>query len=135
MNIQFVPVEYVHQTWPLVETFIADALEYCHGEYTPDQVRVLVAHGAWVLYVAVDDAGALHGAGTVQFDNRPNDRVAYVTAIGGKLFTSQDTWQQFVALLKARGATRIEGAVRDSMARLWTRYGAEEKYRILGLRI
>ena len=56
-------------------------------------------------------------------------------AQGGKLFTGQDTWQQFVDLLKSRGATRIEGAVRDSMARLWARYGAEEKYRIFGLRI
>lgn len=135
MKIQYVPLEYVNQTWPLVEHYIVAALEHAQGDYNADQAKVYLASGAWTLYVAVDDAGALHGAGAVQFNNMPNDRVAFVTALGGKLFTGQDTWQQFVDLLKSRGATRIEGAVRDSMARLWARYGAEEKYRIFGLRI
>ena len=133
MKIQYVPVEYIHQTWPLVEGYVSSALEYSHGEYTPDQAKVYLSNGQWALYVAVDDAGALHGAGAVQFNNMPNDRVAFVMAIGGKLFTSRDTWQQFVDLLKARGATRVEGAARESIARLWKRYGFEEKYRIVGV--
>lgn len=135
MQIQYVPIEYVSQTWPLVENFIASALEYSHGEYTVEQAKVFLSSGAWTLYVAVDDAGALHGAGAVQFNNRPNDRVAFVIAIGGKLFTGQDTWQQFVDLLKSRGATQVEGAARESIARLWKRYGFEEKYRIVSVRI
>ena len=133
MQIQYVPVEYIHQTWPLVEGYMASALEYSHGEYTSDQAKVYLSNGQWTLYVAVDDAGSLRGAGAVQFNNLPNDRVAFVVAIGGKLFTSQDTWQQFVDLLKARGATRVEGAARESIARLWKRYGFEEKYRIVGV--
>ena len=133
MQIQYVPVEYIHQTWPLVEGYITSALEYSHGEYTPEQAKVYLANGQWTLYVAVDDAGSLRGAGAVQFNNMPNDRVAFVMAIGGKLFTSQDTWQQFVDLLKSRGATRVEGAARESIARLWKRYGFEEKYRIVGV--
>lgn len=135
MKIQYVPLDYVNQTWPLVEQYISAALEHAHGDYTAEQVKVYLATGQWTLYVASDDSGALHGAGTVCFNNMPNDRVAFVTTIGGKLFTSQDTWQQFVDLLKVRGATRIEGAVRESMARLWSRYGAEEKYRIVSVRI
>ena len=135
MRIQYVPVEYVSQTWPLVEAFIASAMEHGHGEYTPEQVKVFLSTGQWTLYVAVDDAGALSGAGTVCFNNMPNDRVAFVTAIGGKLFTSQETWQQFVDLLKLRGATQVEGAARESIARLWKRYGFEEKYRIVSVRI
>ena len=133
MQIQYVPVEYIHQTWPLVEGYMASALEYSHGEYTADQAKVYLSNGQWTLYVAVNDAGALSGAGAVQFNNLPNDRVAFVVAIGGKLFTSQDTWQQFVDLLKARGATRVEGAARESIARLWERYGFKEKYRIVGV--
>ena len=133
MQIQYVPVEYIHQTWPLVEGYITSALEYSHGEYTPEQAKGYLANGQWTLYVAVDDAGSLRGAGAVQFNNMPNDRVAFVMAIGGKLFTSQDTWQQFVDLLKSRGATRVEGAARESIARLWKRYGFEEKYRIVGV--
>ena len=135
MKIQYVPLEYVNQTWPLVEQYIASALEHGHGEYTPEQVKVYLSLGHWTLYVAMDDAGALSGAGTVSFNNMPNDRVAFVTTIGGRLFTSQETWQQFVELLKARGATRVEGAARESIARLWKRYGFEEKYRIVGVKI
>lgn len=135
MKIQYVPLEYVNQTWPLVEQYVASALEHSCGEYTPDQVKVYLATGQWTLYVAADDAGSLHGAGTVCFNNLPNDRVAFVTTIGGKLFTSQETWQQFVDLLKARGATQVEGAARESIARLWKRYGFEEKYRIVSVRI
>lgn len=135
MRIEVVHPDHFQYAWPLVEQYITAALEYSHGEYTPDQAKVYLANGVWTLYVAVDDAGALHGAGAVQFNNLPNDRVAFVTAIGGKLFTSKDTWQQFVDLLKSRGATRVEGAARESIARLWKRYGFEEKYRIVSVRI
>lgn len=133
MKIQCVHPDHIAQAWPLVAGFITGALEYSHGEYTPDQARLLLSNGVWSLYVAVDDDGTLRGAGAVQFNNLPNDRVAFVVAIGGKLFTNQDTWQQFTELLKIRGATRVEGAARESIARLWKRYGFEEKYRILGV--
>ena len=135
MRIEAVHTDHFQLAWPLVEGFIASALEYSHGEYTVEQAKVYLSTGQWALYVAVDDAGALHGAGAVQFNNRPNDRVAFVVAIGGKMFTSKDTWQQFVGLLKARGATQVEGAARESIARLWKRYGFEEKYRIVSVRI
>ena len=133
MRIEVVHPDHFQYAWPLVEQYISSALEYSCGEYTTEQAKVYLASGAWTLYVAVDDAGSLRGAGAVQFNNMPNDRVAFVMAIGGKLFTSQDTWQQFVDLLKARGATRVEGAARESIARLWKRYGFEEKYRIVGV--
>lgn len=135
MRIEVVHPDHFQYAWPLVEQFISSALEYSDGEYTAEQAKVYLASGAWTLYVAVDDAGTLHGAGAVQFNNLPNDRVAFVIAIGGKLFTSKDTWQQFVGLLKSRGATRVEGAARESIARLWKRYGFEEKYRIVGVKI
>ena len=135
MRIEVVHPDHFQYAWPLVEQYISSALEYSCGEYTTEQAKVYLASGAWTLYVAVDDTGALHGAGAVQFNNMPNDRVALVVAIGGKLFTGQDTWQPFVGLLKSRGATRVEGAARESIARLWKRYGFEEKYRIVGVKI
>jgi hypothetical protein len=55
--------------------------------------------------------------------------------MGGKLISSKETFADFSALLKAFGATYIEGAARESIARLWTRYGLEEKYRIVGVKI
>lgn len=135
MKVQFVPAEYVHQTWPFAASFIEKALAHSQGDYSLEQVKALVALGAWAMFVAVNENHEVIGASTVTFLNRPNDRVAFITAIGGKLVTNTGTWQQFTDLLKAQGATYIEGAVRPSMLKLWKKYGATEKYRIAGVKI
>lgn len=134
MNIQRVDIGHVHHVWPMVEEFLASALEHSKGDYTLEQIKTLVAMGNWMLLVAVDDNG-VQGAATVDFLNRPNDRVAFITAIGGRLISNPETVEQLKMLLKTTGATCIEGAARESIARLWSRYGFEEKYRIVGVKL
>ena len=134
MNIERVDVAHVHHVWPMVEGFLSSALEYSQGDYTLEQVKSLVAMGNWTLVVAVDDNG-VQGAATVDFFNRPNNRVAFITAIGGRLVSSENSVEQLKELLGSFGATCIEGAARESIARLWSRYGFEEKYRIVGVKI
>ena len=133
--IRHVPVQYVNQVWPMVERFISNAQAYCGDDYTVEQVKVYVSSGQWLLVVAADYEGAIQGAATVSFLNYPNDRVAFVTFIGGKLISNKDTFGQFKDLLKANGATKIQGAARESIARLWSRYGFEERYRIVETKI
>ncbi len=133
MKIQHVDTAYIHQTWPLVEDFIKWALDY-QTDYTLEHVKTFLSNGSWVLIVAADDSG-IRGAAVVNFTNRPNDRVAFIVAMGGKLISSKETFADFSALLKAFGATYIEGAARESIARLWMRYGLEEKYRIVGVKL
>jgi hypothetical protein len=137
MNLSIQPVftAALHQAWPLVEPFLADALKWGGDDYTVEQAKVYLARGDWLLVVAVDEENTIHGAAAVNFNNMPNDRVAFVVAIGGKLISSQDTYAQFTALLKAHGATKIQGAARESIARLWTRYGFKERYRIVEAKI
>jgi hypothetical protein len=134
MKIQHVDVNYANQIWPQVEKFIAAALVY-QDDYTLEHVKVYVTNGTWTLIVATDEAGEIHGAATVQFYNRPNDRVAFVVTMGGKLITGQETYQQLSNLLKAFGATYIEGASRESATRLWQRFGLQEKYRVAGAKL
>lgn len=134
MKIQHVDVNYVNQLWPQVEKFIEAALAY-QDDYTIDHVKVYVTNGTWTLVVAIDDQGVIHGAATIQFYNRPNNRVAFVVTMGGRLISGQETYAQFAALLKAFGATYIEGAGRESIARLWQRFGFVEKYRVVGARL
>lgn len=131
MKIQHVPIEWVAQTWPQVTHFIEDALAFTCGDYNIAQVQTLVSTGNWLLLVAMDGPNFC-GAATVEFLNRPAQRVAFITAIGGKLVSSQDTYKQLSELLKAFGATHVEGAARESIARLWARYGLAEKHRIVG---
>jgi hypothetical protein len=134
MKIQHVNIDYVNQVWPKVEDYIKWALDY-QTDYTVEHVKTFIVTGAWTLVVAVDEAGEIKGASAIQFFNRPNDRVAFVVSMGGKLITNKETFQQFSDLLKAFGATAIEGAARESIARLWKRYGFEEKYRIVGAKL
>ena len=137
MNLTVKPVgpNYFHQTWPLVEHFLADALKWGEDDYTVEQAKTYLARGDWLLLVAVDEENSIHGAAAVNFNNMPNDRVAFITAIGGKLISSKDTYGQLTALLKGYGATKIQGAARESIARLWTRYGFKERYRIVEAKI
>ena len=135
LTIKPVPVQLVNQTWTLVEGFLADALKWGEDDYTAEQAKVFIAKGDWLLVVAVDEENAIHGAAAVNFFNMPNDRVAFVIAIGGKLISNQDTYAQFSELLKTYGATKIQGAAREAIARLWTRYGFKERYRIVEARL
>lgn len=135
MKIQHVPVAWVARTWPLVRDFVDAALQYSQGEYTAEQALVHVSDGRWVLFVAVDDDGKIHGAAVLNIFNRPTQRVAFIVAIGGRLVTNPDTFAQLKALCASFGATHIEGAAREAVARLWTRYGLQEKYRIVGVEL
>ena len=124
--VRFVQVEHAAQTWPMIEEYIKSAMEHGHGDYTIDQIKLLVNMGQWLLLVAVDETGVIHGAATSSFINYPNDRVAFITSIGGKLISNRDTFKQMCDILKSRGATKVQGMARPSIARLWRRYGFEE---------
>ena len=134
MNLQVVPVQWVHRTWPMVSAFIEDALKHAKGDYTLDHVQSLLSTGEWTLVVGVED-GVIHGAATVSLFNRPTDRVAFITTVGGKLVIDDSTFEQVKAIVASMGATALECAARESMTRLLGRYGFEEKYRIVGVKL
>jgi len=132
VKVQPVSVEHVAQVWPKVVRFISSALKYSSGDYTAEQARVYLSLGTWSMIVAVDDEGDIKGVTVIQYINRPNDRVAFIIAIGGKLISDPDTWSNFTDLLRFNGATKVEGAARKSIARLWAiKFNFTEKYRIV----
>ncbi len=134
--VQPVPLQYFHQTWPLVEKFLADAIKWGDDDYTIEQAKVNLANGTWLLLVAADEEKNIHGASIINIFNMPNDRIAFVIAIGGRLISSQDAFKQFCQLLKSHGATKIQGAARESVARLWAKkYNFKERYRIVEAKI
>ena len=131
MTVLPVLTENVAQVWPEIEPHLEAALEFSKGDYNIEHAKVYCAMGHWQVYVGVEDDDRVIGAAAVEFANRPNDRVAFVVAIGGRLLTSQERFEQFCTLLKAKGATKIEGAARESAARLWQKFGFTEKYQIV----
>jgi len=117
----------VAQKWSKVASFIEDALLYADGDYTLDQVRLAVVSNQWLL-IGIFEGDFIKGALTVSFINMPNDRIGFVTAIGGKNIFNKDTYKQLVEILKQFGATKIQGGVRESIARLWRKVGFKERY-------
>lgn len=134
MKIELVPLEWVNRVWPAVEKHLASALDWSGGDYSIEHARTLVTTGQWLLLVATE-AGEICGAATLSMFNRPTDRVAFITALGGPGVSSPETFAQLKAVAASQGATCIEGAARESIARLWRRYGFEEKYRIVGAKL
>jgi hypothetical protein len=122
--------------WEKVCPFIANALEYAQDDYTLDQVRVYLSTGQWIMIVASNEINEVVGASTITFHNYPNDRVAFVTTVGGKFISDTDTYNQFKDILKGFGATKIQGAARKSIARLWrTKLGFKERHIIVEAKI
>jgi hypothetical protein len=132
LTVQFVKPEFVHIVWPDVKVFLESALEHSAGEYTAEQLKVLIVRGEQVLLVAASESDGIKGAATVQFIDYANYRVAFITAIGGRLIAKPETFEQLVDFCRANGASKIQGAARESIERLWKRlYNFERRYAIV----
>ena len=127
LTVQEVPLQYVNAVWPSVEGFVASAVAHAQGDITLDEAKMQCIHGSWTLLVAVDTENEVHGAMTLYYFNRMNDRVAFITTVGGKSILNPELFSQLSAIVASHGATCIEGAVRDSMLRFVARFGAKKK--------
>ena len=135
MTLTVRPVEtnYVQQVWPMVEGFIQEALdkggdfpEWAAG-YNASHVQTFLTSGQWLLLVAIDEENKVHGAMTISFVSYPLHRVAFVTTTGGKFIANPELLEQLKALVKLRGATKIQAFCRESMVRLLSRAGFESR--------
>ena len=93
LTIQPVDVNYVQQVWPLVKDYLNDGLHKDDDSpewsacYTLDHVQQFITGGQWLLLVAADETGHIHGAATVSFANYPIHRIAFITLIGDRKST------------------------------------------------
>jgi hypothetical protein len=125
-----VPTEHIQQTWGNVEIMLDRAMAHSGGEYDLDQLKVLLTQGRQVLCVGAEKDLVIKCAMTIEWINYPNDRVAFITAIGGK--TDKQGFGEFEQWVKANGGTKIQGAAFEAVARLWKRaYGFENRYIIV----
>ena len=135
MSLTVCPVDtnHIQQLWPMVEGYIQEAIDkggefpdWANG-YNLSHVQGFVTSGQWLLLVAVDEGQVIHGAMTVSFINYPLHRVAFVTTTGGKFIANPELLEQLKALVKLRGATKIQAFCRESMVRLLSRAGFEPR--------
>ena len=129
-TIFYVEPSQIHMVWDKVAPHLEKAMEHSGGEYNLDQLKVFLVQGLQNLLVCIDDAeDNLFGAVTIEFINYPNERVAFVTSVGGKALASRELWNQFEVWCKQNGATMVRGAAFESVARLWKKaFGVESRY-------
>jgi hypothetical protein len=118
----------IRAVWPKIRKYIENAQPWGYGDHTIEQIELeLLVKDDWILLVAEDENKELHGAATFTFINYPNDRVAFMTYIGGHLVSNPDTNSQLERILRLHGATKIQGFVRKSMARYARLFGYRER--------
>ena len=137
MIVTNVDTNYLHQSWPLVEKFIEDALKEGYPypdeyrDYNLDNIKQFVVTGQWLLLVAIDDDKKIHGCATVSFITTPRHRTAVVTAAGGKFIYVKDNVEQLKKICALHGATKLQAFGKPSIVRLLQRLNFEPRNTLL----
>ena len=120
MIVELVPTNTIHIIWGQIENYLKEAVKKAAGEYGIEHLKAGVVAGLQSLYVVIDEStNEIKGGVIVNFINYPNYRVAYITAAGGKMITTEDSWKNLAFLLNQAGATRCHASTLDSTARLY----------------
>jgi hypothetical protein len=117
-QVSIVSIDHVNTVWPEMAPFIKSSLATSLGDYTIDQVKLLILQGSYQL-LAITNNDGLIGATVVYFINYPSKRVCYVFCLGGKNLMNEETISQVADWAKANGATSFRATVQDAQARLY----------------
>tara|TARA_B110000037_G_scaffold79498_1_gene94778 strand:+ start:187 stop:591 length:405 start_codon:yes stop_codon:yes gene_type:complete len=134
MKLYIVPTTHVQQYWHLAEPLLQLALDKGNDEFTADQLKVMLTQGNQQLLLLMKE-DKVYCALTVQWIVYPNDRVCYITYIGGK--NTKAGFEQFKNWAKSNGGTAIQGSTKfESIERLWSRlYNYKKKYTLMELKL
>lgn len=119
---------FIVSIWDKVKPMLDAAMKHSAGEYSTEQLKVMLVNGQQVLLVA-EDGKNIHGAATICFENYPNDRIAFITSIGGIMLANKNIWRQFEDWCKSNGCTKARGYAFPAVARLWHKaFGMTQPY-------
>jgi hypothetical protein len=125
--LQYVAPEYIPRIWNDVKDFIARGLAKSANELNEEHIKVYLTQGTQNLLVIMDESNSIIGAIVIQLTTYPNERIAFITSIGGS--RTKDIWDQLVDWCKHNGATVIRGCANEAIARLWRKqFQFESRY-------
>jgi hypothetical protein len=133
MIVQYIEQKYVDSVWDSVKPFIESALEHT-DDYNAEQCKMFLTSGHWVLFVAVEH-GILCGVATIFIERGVNHKTALITTISGKGIINKDAMGQLMNLLRSAGIDRVQGFARDSLVRLYQRFGLEKKANLVEFKL
>lgn len=118
IQVHTVGSDKVYQIWKDVEGYLKASIETNTGDCTIDQLKVLLVEGKQTLLLGIED-DKIVGAMTVEFVNYPNERVMFITALGGRGIVNNETFSQVETWAKLQGATKSAAWAKEAQARLY----------------
>ena len=118
-TVQIVAPNNIYSVWESVKEYLNASINVSGGDYTLDQLKLLLSRNEQTLLVSVDEKSVLNGAMTVEFINRPNNRVMFITALGGYGIVNDKTFSQVESWAKMQGATKASAWAQEAQARLY----------------
>ena len=130
MYAQPIHPDYLQRNWPIVKDWLEAGMRESNGEYTVEQLKVFVMQGRHVL-LCVILGERIVGAMTIAFEDFPNERVAFVSSMGGAGIVNQEVLESVSDWCRRNGCTALRGAVRPSVAKLFKKLDFEQRYIIV----
>jgi hypothetical protein len=118
-TVKVVAPNFIFDVWKDVESFLNASINVSGGDFTLDQLKFSLGRGEQTLLVSVNDQNVINGAMTVEFTNRPNHRVMFITALGGHGIVNDETFSQVESWAKSHGATKASAWAQEAQARLY----------------
>lgn len=118
-SVQLVPPGHILGIWEIIWPMLNVAfINYEHGDYDIEQLKVLLIKEFQILFVVVED-NKIIGCFTVEISNQPNHKIAHTTCMGGKGVFDDNTIKQYEDWCKGNGITKIRAYAQDAQARLF----------------
>lgn len=121
----YVPVEYIHEVWPKIRGYIANATKYTFGRYEPEDVLDLLFFQDHQLWVALDGEDVI-GCIITNVIQYPRKRVLSCPFVTGEDFKR---WKYPMLRLLGKWATDNGCEALESSARIgWERVFKDDGY-------
>jgi hypothetical protein len=118
IQVHTVSPDKIYQIWSEIEHYLKASIETSTGDCTLDQLKVLLVEGKQTLLIGLEN-DKIVGTMTVEFINYPNERVMFITALGGKGVVNNETFSQVETWAKLQGATKSAAWAKEAQARLY----------------
>jgi hypothetical protein len=118
-TVQIVAPNNVYNVWEDIKEYLNASINVSGGDFTLDQLKLLLVRGEQTLLVSVNESNKINGAMTVEFINNANARTMFITALGGNGIVNDETFSQVETWAKMQGATKASAWAQEAQARLY----------------
>ena len=118
-TVQIVAPNNVYHVWEDIKEYLNASINVSGGDFTLDQLKLLLVRGEQSLLISVNKNNKINGAMTVEFINNANARTMFITALGGNGIVNTETFDQVESWARMQGATKASAWAQEAQARLY----------------